>query len=157
MQGADTMMAFLAGMCLFILLFAAAAIVIMIFFLLSLQRCFESISPKNRAMSPGMVWLVLIPLFGIVWNFFVVTRLANSAKKEAAEYGISDIGDGGYGIGLTFCILNVANIVISFIPFVGALSGLAIFVLFIIYWVKVSGMTKIFQTAQRETAAPPVV
>jgi hypothetical protein len=41
-------------------------LVIYIFFLLTLQRCFSRISPANRQMEPGMVWLNLIPCFGAI-------------------------------------------------------------------------------------------
>ena len=33
-------------------------------------------------MAPGLVWLQLIPLFGQVWQFFVVARISGSIGRE---------------------------------------------------------------------------
>jgi len=51
------------------------AIVIAIFYLLTLQKALSRVSPRNRLMEPGMVWLSLIPLFNIIWAFFIATRI----------------------------------------------------------------------------------
>src|ERR1700710_2086261 len=56
-----------------------------ILFLLSQQRTLQVINPENREMSPGSVWLQFIPAFGMVWQFFVVTRIAHSVTKEMAS------------------------------------------------------------------------
>ena len=37
-------------------------------------------------MRPGQVWLQLIPLFGQVWQFVVVTRIAGSIQKEIISW-----------------------------------------------------------------------
>ncbi len=113
-----------------------AGLAVMIFFLLSMQRCLSRISEPNREMSPGQVWLNLIPLFGVVWMFFTVIRTANSLKKEFASKN-KECGDGGYLIGLLMCIFSCCSI----IPIIGALFGLAALVLFIIYWVKIAGFS----------------
>jgi heme/copper-type cytochrome/quinol oxidase subunit 2 len=56
-----------------------------IFFLLTQQNTLKEIHPQNRTMSPGEVWLQLIPLFNIVWSFIVVSRIAESLKRELAS------------------------------------------------------------------------
>jgi hypothetical protein len=59
-------------------------------------------------MEPGMVFLSLIPLFGAIWNFFIVLRIASSLKKEFDDRGLrSDGGDYGQTIGLWGLILNI--------------------------------------------------
>ena len=52
-----------------------------ILFFLAQQRILQVISPENREMSPGSVWLQFIPLFGMVWQFIVVARIARSVSK----------------------------------------------------------------------------
>ena len=43
-------------------------IVINAFICLLLQRCFERIPQQFRQQQPGMVWLLLIPCFSLVWG-----------------------------------------------------------------------------------------
>jgi len=54
----------------------------MIFFLLAQQNILRAVSAHNRKMQPGEVWLQLIPLFGLVWKFIVVTRISQSIRSE---------------------------------------------------------------------------
>ena len=102
-----------------------------IFFLLTLQKTLEAVSPENRRMSPGNVWLMLIPLFNLVWQFIMVDKISQSIGAECARLDIAknEIKP-TYNIGLAW---NICNLV-SFIPFV----GLAALVTFILYWVKVA-------------------
>lgn len=118
----------------------------MVFFLLTLQNTLKAIQPRNRAMQPGEVWLTLIPLFGAVWQFIVVSRIADSIEREiATENTFSFEQDpnyptGSYGskpthnIGIAYCVLFCCGI----IPLIGWLSTLAGLVCWIIYWVQVS-------------------
>ncbi|HTE07784.1 MAG TPA: hypothetical protein VK628_03410 [Flavitalea sp.] len=41
-----------------------------------------SIKVENRLMRPGYVWLQLIPLFGLYWQFRVVTAISKSIYGE---------------------------------------------------------------------------
>ncbi|MGZ5189950.1 MAG: hypothetical protein ACXWCZ_02960 [Flavisolibacter sp.] len=135
----------ISAMELMIILFALMLIPA-IFYLLTQQNTLKSIRPENRFMSPGEVWLQLIPLFGIVWQFIVVTRIAKSIKKELAsgdQFSFDSNTDGyidlesdrpTYQIGIAMCILLVASI----IPVLGILFSIAGLVCWIIYWVKLS-------------------
>ena len=103
-----------------------------IFFLLNLQKTLEAITPENRKMPPSNVWLMLIPLFNIVWQFIMVDRIAQSITAECARLNIpTNDPKPTYNIGLAWNICNLA----TFIPFIG---GLAALVTFILYWIKVS-------------------
>lgn len=107
-----------------------------IFYLISLQKVLGRCRPENRTLEPGMVWLLLIPLFNIVWQFLVVNHISNSLKKEFEARGEQpDEAEPGKGIGLAMCITNVVSIV----PYLGTVVGIASFVLWIIYWVKIAG------------------
>jgi hypothetical protein len=105
-----------------------------IFYLLTLQNTLHEVSYENRKMQPGQVWLTLIPLFGIIWQFIIVNNIADSLKLEFAQRNIN-VGEDrpGIGIGLAYCILVCCGI----IPFLGILTGLAGFICWIIYWVKI--------------------
>ncbi len=114
-----------------------------IFYLLTLQKAFKRCSPENRVMEPGMVWLMFIPLFNLVWHFFIVLKLAESLGREFQKRGIAEEPQPGKGIGLTMCILHCCGV----IPLIGILCGLAGFVCWIIYWVKIAGFSKKLETA----------
>lgn len=106
-----------------------------IFYLITLQKTLEAISPENRSIPPGQVWLLLIPLFNLVWQFIAVERISNSIKAECIKLNIP-IGEDRptYNIGLTKNILSFGGI----IPFLGILLNIAFLVYWIIYWVKVN-------------------
>ena len=128
-----------------------------ILFFLSQQKILQVIHPENREMSPGSVWLQFIPLFGMVWQFIVVTRIARSVSKEI----VSRMGDSildhsqeqiketdespTYTIGLAYCILTTIGVIInysisqypSYLAFFGSFSILSGMVCWIIYWVRI--------------------
>lgn len=108
-----------------------------IFYLLTLQKALNRCSPENRAMEPGLVWLMFIPLFNLVWHFFIVTNLAQSLGAEFRKRGIAEEPAPGKGLGLAMCILACCGIV----PFVNILTSLATLVCWIVYWVKIAGFS----------------
>lgn len=121
---------------LIILIILILSIIPLIFYLLTLQNTFNEISNENRKMSAGQVWLTLIPLFGLVWQFIIVNRMADSLKAEFVKRNIKVEEDRpGIGIGLAYCILYCCSI----IPFLGILSGIAGLICWIIYWTKING------------------
>jgi hypothetical protein len=108
-----------------------------IFYCLTLQKALNRVSPENRAMGPGMVWLLFIPLFNIVWHFLVVLNMAKSLAAEFKKRNITTDAEPGKGVGLAMCILSCCGI----IPVVGWFTGIATLVCWIIYWVKIAGFS----------------
>ena len=106
------------------------AISIVVLYLL--YSCFERIPLPHRQMESWQVWLLLIPCFNLVWNFFVYPKLARSYQTYFAEQGRTEFGDCGEQIGLWFAICAVA----ACVPFVNYIAGPAALVLFIIFLVK---------------------
>lgn len=103
-----------------------------VFYILTLQSTLRLISIKNRKMPPNNVWLLLIPLFGLVWHFFVIRDMASSIHDEAIDKNIQlNEPKPAYDIGLAMCIVNC----LIFVPgvFIAAL------ILWILYWVKIAG------------------
>ena len=99
---------------------------------LMLTSCFNRIPAEHRKMEPAMVWLLLIPCFSLVWNFFVFPRLSESYQSYFAARGRVDVGDCGRGIGMAYAICCACAI----IPYLGILAGLAALVVLIVYLVK---------------------
>lgn len=132
---------------LLILFVLVIFLVPMILFLLTQQNTLKAIRPDHRRIQPGEVWLQLIPLFNIVWQFIVVSRISESIRNEInGRTTDSFLGDANpiftsdveprptYSIGLAYCILGLGGI----IPFLGWLASLAALVCWIIYWTQIA-------------------
>ena len=112
----------------------AILIVPTVFYLLCMQKALTLAGRENREMEPGMVWLMFIPLFNIVWHFFVVMNMAKSLGCEFQKRGTAEDPKPGQTIGMVMCILACCGI----IPILGILCSLGGFVCWIIYWVKIA-------------------
>jgi hypothetical protein len=129
---------------LLLLLFLVPAIL----FLITQQNTLRAVAKQNRKLEPGMVWLQLIPLFGMVYQFIVVSRISQSLQREFNSWGSDDsilgyadsesveIGNSEptYALGIAYCTLFCCSI----IPFLGPFASLAGLVCWIIYWVKLA-------------------
>ncbi len=122
-------MAFIIGFAVIMLVISLA---IAVAICLMLTSCYKRIPAEHRKMEPGMVWLLLIPCFSLVWNFFVFPRLSESYLSYFTSKGRTDVGDCGRGIGLAYAICSACSI----IPYLGIIGGLAGLVLLIIYLIK---------------------
>ncbi len=140
-DGADG--AFLAILLMGVCGFYIALLLIGIFFLLTLHKALAKCHPRNRTMEPGMVWLNLIPLFNLVWQFITVVKVAESLEYEYRDRGWHRRGeDYGKGLGITTCALGFGGI----IPYCGILIVLAGLVCSIVYWVKIAGYSRDLST-----------
>lgn len=98
------------------------AVLIMLAILLGicfvLSRSLAAVPAEHRKVEPGMVWLLLIPCFNVIWNFYVFLKIPDSFKSYFNSVGRTDVGDCGRNLGLWYSIATV----LSFIPFVGLIS-----------------------------------
>jgi len=120
------------------------------FFLFTVQNALCRVSPRNRLMEPGMVWLMLIPCFNIIWQFFIATRVPGSLRNEFRDRNRDDGSDYGNGIGLARGILDIVGVAIvnDFIGVFPEIGGIKIdgilwllinlvrFALLIFLWVR---------------------
>ena len=113
---------------------AVVGIIVMVLYILSLSKALQKCSPTSRTMQPGLVWLLIIPFFGLIWNFFVVLALA---KSLGAEFHMRNIQgqeiEPGKTIGMAMAICQVC----SMIPLLGVFAAIAGIVLWIMYWIKI--------------------
>ena len=128
----------IAAMATIGLIFFAILLIPLIFYILTLQKALNNCAPENRAMQPGLVWLLLVPCVGIVWHFFIVINMAKSLGAEFQARGMAEEPEPGKVLGLIMCGLACAGM----IPFIGGLFGLGFLVCWIIYWVKIAGFSK---------------
>lgn len=118
-----------------VLAFIALSVFPLVFYLLTLQRTLKEISTENRKMPPEQVWLSIIPVFGIVWQFFIVSRLSDSLALELAKRNVyAEERRPAYNIGIAYCILISAVI----IPYINILASLGGLVCWVLYWLKVN-------------------
>lgn len=122
-------------------LFLALYLVPTIFFLLTLQSTLKVIRVENRRMDPGGVWLLLIPVFNLVWQFVVTRRMAVSIGNQCVASGI-DLSDSRptYKHGLAW---NICSLLVWF-PIFGAIAAL---VTWILYWAKVHEYKKLIENS----------
>ena len=127
-----------------------------ILFFLAQQKILKIISPENREMSPGSVWLQPIPVFGLIWQFIVVVRISHSVSKEFTSKMGDTILDSSqvqidgtdesptYTIGIAYCILTTVAVIVNYstrhstspLRLIGSLLFLTGMVCWIIYWVR---------------------
>jgi hypothetical protein len=125
-----------------------------VFYLLTLQKALARCSQQSRTTSPESVWLMLIPLFNLVYQFILIGNIAKSLSNEFALRGIVQVErEPGKTLGIAMAVLNIAGV----IPILGIPLAIASFVCWILYWVKIanfSGMIAIpFSPVQTPRAA----
>ncbi|MEZ6188655.1 MAG: hypothetical protein R3F62_27080 [Planctomycetota bacterium] len=124
--------------------FAIVGIVLLVMFAIQVficwytSSCLQRIPERYREQSPGMVWLLLIPCFNLIWNFFVYPKVAASFQNyfNDQESVQGDIGDCGASLAQYYCIAFICQIV----PLVNYLAGPASLVLLILTLVKFSSL-----------------
>ena len=111
----------IVGACGIGLLFLGLAI----WMLYLVYRAAASIPSEHRRMDPGLVWLMIIPLFQTVWAFFVASQVPGGFVDAFEERGL-DRGDCGRFKGMAFAICSVAQMVVAIVgsglQFAGAVA-----------------------------------
>lgn len=131
--------AILMTVLLIILILSLISCIPYIFFLRTLNKTLKIINPKNRKLDPGSVWLLLIPIFYLGWNFVVISGISKSLKLELKDKNIQLEEDNpGYYLGLAYSIICCCLILIMWIPFINILMCISYIIIFILYWVKIN-------------------
>ena len=136
--------ALLAVIGLVILGMLIVGLVIQVVVCIIVTGCLERVPRQFRKQEPGMCWLLLIPLFRLIWNFFVHLKVAESYQAYFNSIGRTDVGDCGRGLALAYCICAACTVV----PYMGALTGLASLVLLIIMLVKFNELKNMIPVTQ---------
>ena len=131
---------------------ATSFLIPVILYLLTLYRAMGRCSPESRAMAPALVWLLIIPVFNVIWNFVVVLAVSKSLHNEFARRDMQEDPAPGKTIGLAMSILSV----VSVIPHLG-LIGIACVICWVIYWIKIAGYSaKLKQTTGESSEVKPL-
>jgi hypothetical protein len=138
----------IAGLVAIAVLFVPA-----IFYLLTLSRTLEKCSPASRTMQPGLVWLMLIPFFGLIWNFFIVLALSNSLGREFPSRGVTQLDpEPGKSIGLAMSVCMACGL----IPLLGLITSLIALVLWVVYWIKIAEFSRLLDQFPAQATVPAV-
>jgi len=132
--------ALLAGALFFIIILLLIVLTLNILYLLSLQNALKKVSSQNRTVEPGNVWLMLIPIFSIIYSFILYPKISESLKNEFESRNMPQSGDYGKLVGFLLAIFGVVGVIANLIiPFLATFVGLALLVLWIVYWVQIAG------------------
>jgi hypothetical protein len=102
-----------AVLLIFYLAVWGAAIYIYIRYLRTLQRALQRCSVKNQSLTPGLVYLQLVPGVGVGWQFVNIICVARSLEKEFRSRGVT-VSRPGQTVGLVMASLQVASIVLTY-------------------------------------------
>lgn len=98
----------------------------------------KRVPPQFRQIEPGMIWLLLIPCFHIVWPFIVLPKVSRSYKAYFDSIGRRDVGTCGEGLAIGYAVC-AAGCLIPCVFSMG-LAFLAALVLLITYLAKILGL-----------------
>lgn len=115
------------GMLEALLLSFATFLIIIFLFVLTQYKTLALIRPENRRMHPMLVWLQLIPLFGIFWQFYVIRYIAEAIRKELNTRGQTLT----YIVGLAYASLLCLSCLPLTVFYYFSATGLG---MWIIYW-----------------------
>jgi hypothetical protein len=98
-------------MCCFIILLpflSIGAITAVVLFLGSLQTLLDRCARWNRDMTPGLVWLNLVPVFNLFWCFRTMISVGRSMKSEFAERELDPGVDYATPVGIVGASIGIA-------------------------------------------------
>lgn len=122
-----------------------------IFYILTLRKALKKCAPASLTLDRGLIWIHLVPVAHLVFDFFIVLGMAKSLRNEFARRGLY-VTDPmpGQAIGLSLCICACCSI----IPLLGVLAALGTLVLWVVYWVKMADYSRLLDAQQPAMAVP---
>ncbi|HVX00377.1 MAG TPA: hypothetical protein VHA52_08090 [Candidatus Babeliaceae bacterium] len=147
---------FIGGLVIILSILCLLSLIPSIFFLFTLQNTLKAVSPHNRKLRPGQIWLLLVPIFSYIWFFYVVDGIAESIYDEYKSKGVTMNKKPTLSLGIAMSILYctvfmwyiLSRILINvFLAdhifavlycFIGFILTLAFATIWIIYWVKLN-------------------
>jgi hypothetical protein len=91
----------------------------------------KRIPVESRTQKPELAFLLMIPLFSLVWAFFVHPKVAESLKNYYDKNGLPQ-SDYGEKLALWFCITSACGL----IPMIGFIAAIASLVLGVMFYLK---------------------
>jgi hypothetical protein len=119
-----------------LLLFVACLLLLpAIFYVFTLQRALNKCAADSRTIEPSKIWFYLIPIFNLVFHFFIVLNMAKSLNNEFKRRGVGMANaKPGETIGLVMCICGVCKI----IPYLNVVAYVVYLIPWIAYWTQIA-------------------
>lgn len=138
------------------IILAVAFLVAFILFLVTQQQILKLIEPEQRRMPPGQVWLQLVPLFGLVWQFIVIARLSKSIHNQLTFSSGDSIFDARekipdkptYVSGITYAVVMCATVIP--LPFGKTIIAAVALGNWVNYWIDLNRYRKKLKTVQTD-------
>ena len=122
---------------IFLALILLLVLGISILFTLTLYNTAMAIEPKNRMLAPLSIWLMVVPYFNLLWQFYVIAQLSKSIGLEFYSRGLPIQNKPTYKIGMVSAILSCLYYLPGHFPALKFLLFVVGFITCIVYWVKV--------------------
>ena len=123
-------------------MFAALLIIIpfvtFVFYIRAISKTIKAIDPEYRTQAPGMAWLLLIPVFNVIWFFFLLKAIKTGFLRMHENKRISQPIDTGYTYGIAMGCFWAA----IFIPKLIFIALIPMFVFSILHWTKLNNARK---------------
>lgn len=88
-------------------------LVMTIFWVRSMQRTLRACAPSSRMADPSSPGLIMIPLFGLIWQFVANTNVSESIAREYRRRGWHlDENRPGFEQGMVACLIVCAVVLI---------------------------------------------
>jgi len=123
---------------LFVAFLIIVPLVAFIFYIRAISKTIKAIDPEYRSQAPGMAWLLLIPVFNVIWFFFLLKSIKNGFLRMYENKRINQPIDTGYVYGIAMGCCWAA----SFIPKLIFVTLIPMFVFSIIHWTKLNNARK---------------
>ena len=103
-----------------------------LFYILMLRKALKQC--ESPSMSSGALWVLLIPVLGTIWHFFVVKQISASLSEEFERRKRRNPDPTlGQSIGIAMCVAGAFRM----IPPLAAIAVVAHLILWALYWVNV--------------------
>jgi len=111
-------------------------------FLWNIRKTIVAIKPHNRVVKPNHVWLMFIPLVNLVYQFFLVHKVAQSLFNEFNERNMpTKPVNIAYNLGMVACILNI----LSLVPQLAFFASFLVMVFMFAFWTRLFFIRKVLE------------
>jgi hypothetical protein len=135
-NGNDDTAAIVVAILIFLGILFAVMLAVSIFVSWMLYRANEALPVQHRKSESWQAFLLLIPLFNLIWNFVMLARVSSGMQSFFQAKNDESVGDCGANLGLWYSI----SCLVACVPYVGCLGALAAVVLLIMYLMKINNL-----------------
>jgi hypothetical protein len=89
---------------------------------------YKDIPAQYQQMPPGQVWLLIIPLFNLYWNFVAYPKISESYRLYAQSKGQDDGSDYGLQQAKNYAICMIIGLVCG----IASLIGLVLWIMWLV-------------------------